>query len=67
MSLDEFEWRSGRNSEWSPWEVAAAVGLGAVAVGGLALLGKYVYDKCTEETEEEKERKKKETQGCAQQ
>lgn len=47
--LSNCEWSCGKNSEWSPGQIAAALGFGVLVTGGLALLGKYVYDKCTEE------------------
>ena len=50
--MDSFRWDSGKISEWTYQEVLGAVVVGAAALGGLALVGKLVYDYCTSNKQE---------------
>lgn len=59
LDLSQFTWEAGQNSEWSFAEVLGVVALGAVGLGGLALLGKLAYDAFTSSNEPKKEEKKK--------
>ena len=54
LKLDNFRWDSGKISEWTYQEVLGAVVVGAAAIGGLALIGKLVYDYCTSDNRQEK-------------
>ena len=57
LNLNNFSWDSGKISEWSYQEVLGAVVVGAATLGGIALIGKLVYDYCTSNDKQEKDKK----------
>jgi len=58
LPLDNFKWQSGKISEWTYQEVLGAVVVGAAALGGIALIGKLVYDYCNNKDNEKKDAQK---------
>ena len=47
LSLDNFQWKAGKNTEWTYEDVLVMGVAGVAAIGLGALLGKLVYDYCT--------------------
>ena len=47
LALDKFQWKAGKNTEWTYEDVLVMGVAGVAAIGLGALLGKLVYDYCT--------------------
>ena len=47
LRLDNFQWKAGKNTEWTYEDVLVAGVAGVAAIGLGAFLGKLVYDYCT--------------------
>ena len=59
LALDNFQWKAGKNTEWTYEDVLVMGVAGVAAIGLGAILGKLVYNYCTKKSDDKDPQKEK--------